>query len=140
MVAVYSIRYKSKGEKTMKILQCNIEKMEKTTFYFNKKEFSLQDISYKVTGGKITCSDVLSKKQVIFTSKELQEVISQAVDRFAVSKYILNKSNLVFNRSKRIKTKDKIYNTISDNSVAVLEALLGVTYQRKDKALYKVKA
>jgi hypothetical protein len=140
MVAVYSIRYKSKGEKTMKILQCNIEKMEKTTFYFNKKEFSLQDISYKVTGDKITCSDVLSKKQVIFTSKELQEVISQAVDRFAVSKYILNKSNLVFNRSKRIKTKDKIYNTISDNSVAVLEALLGVTYQRKDKALYKVKA
>jgi hypothetical protein len=140
MVAVYSIRYKSKGEKTMKILQCNIEKMEKTTFYFNKKEFSLQDISYKVTGDKITCLDVLSKKQVVFTSKELQEVISQAIDRFAVSKYILNKSNLVFNRSKRIKTKDKIYNTISDNSVAVLEALLGVTYQRKDKALYKVKS
>jgi hypothetical protein len=134
------MRYKRKRENIMKIITCNIDKLEKTTFYFNKKEFSLQDVSYKITNDKITCVDLLSKKQVIFTKKELLDIISQAVDRFSVSKYILNKCNLSFNRNKRIKTKDKIFNTISDNSAAVLEALLSITYQRKDKALYKVKA
>lgn len=123
----------------MKIISCKIDKLEKTSFYFNKKEFSLQDVKYTIASDKITCVDSLSKKQVSFTKKELQEIISQATDRFAVSKYILNKCNLAFNRSKRIKAKDKIYNTISDNSVSVLESLMNLTYQRKDKNLYSVK-
>jgi hypothetical protein len=59
----------------MKIITCNIDKLEKTTFYFNKKEFSLQDVKYIVSDNKITCIDSLSKKQVIFTKKELSDIL-----------------------------------------------------------------
>jgi hypothetical protein len=123
----------------MKILTCNIDKLDKTSFHFNKNDFTLQEVNYKIVKDVLVCTDIETKKQVRFTKNELLKVISEASDVYMFRKYFLNKCNLTFNRSQRVKLKDRIRNTISDNTVSAIEAFLSLTFQRKDKNIYRVK-
>ena len=104
------------------------------------KEFTLQDIEYTLNKDVLTCKDEYSNKIVKFSKKELMKVIAESDNAFDVRRYIIQKQNASFQRQKRQKTKTKTYNTISDNSVFVLQSLCALTMQRKDKTVYKVKS